>query len=113
MELANEHAIQSITIAGNTTDFSGTGFPASGTFVATGVMRISVCLDTATTLVARLTPTGGSATNFTLFDGGSLVANAPRTCILKVPTGASLTFRAGAACVVQWMTVEMVTGGGF
>ncbi len=111
LELGNELSAQNIVIAGATTDLSGGTIPT--TMTARGTIRISVCLNTATTVVVRFTPTGGSATNFTLFDGGSLVADAPRTCILKLPEGTTFTVRFGAACTVQWMTLEQVTGGAF
>lgn len=112
-ELASAYTLQNFTVAGATTDFTPATtdtFPASGTFVSSGVYRISVALDTAATLVARFTPTGGSATNFLLFGGSSLAVNTPATCILKLPDAASFTFRAGAACKVQFMVVEQVYG---
>lgn len=113
-ELAAAYTLQNFTVAGNTTDFTPATtdtFPASGTFVASGVYRISVALDTATTLVCRFTPTGGSATNFPLLNNVALTVNAPVSFILKLPDGASFTFRAGAACKVQFMVVEQVFGG--
>ena len=113
-DLASPFTIQNVTIAGATTDFTGAStdsFPTSGIFLAAGVYRISAALDTATTIVARFTPTGGSATNFPLFGGNALGVNVPATCILKLPDLTSFTFRAGAACKVQFMVVEQVFGG--
>lgn len=111
LELGNENSCQNIAIAGTSTDLSGGTIPT--TFTARGAIRISICLDTATSVKVRFTPTGGSPTNFTLFDGGSLVADCPRTCILKLPEGTVFTVRFGAACTVQWATFEQVTGGMF
>lgn len=110
-ELASPYALQQVSLANGTTDLSGGTFPASGIFISAGVCRISVALDTATTLACRFAPTGGSATNFLLFGGQSLGVNVPSTCILKVPDGVSFTFRSGAACNVLFMVVEQVFGG--
>lgn len=111
LELGNELAAQNVTIGSSSVDLSGGTFPTTCT--ARGTLRISVCLDTATTVSIRFTPTGGSAFNMALFDGAAMVANAGRTCIVKLPEGTTFTVRFGAACLVQFMTIEQVVGGAF
>ena len=83
-------------IAGSTTDF----FTAKGISVGSRVITLSVSLDTATKLYARL-----NGTNCVMNADANLAANALYTFSFVMSGADTLTFRAGAACVVNYMVI--------
>ena len=83
-------------IADSTTSF----FTAKSVPVGSRVVTISVSLDTATKLYARL-----NGTNCVMNADTNLAANALYTFSLVISGADTLTFRAGAACAVNYMVI--------